>query len=114
MALKRLQSLNLNKDELKKYINYLLTLGQLRKLQPIIKQKMQAMPITIDMTDSPIFQEAFAEGKESGLQEGSEKTKKQAIIGLLKLDTVSIKDIAKGLDVSEQYVLEIKQSLDEK
>ena len=72
------------------------------------------MPITIDITQNELFKEAFAEGlnkgKESGLQEGSEKTKKQAIIGFLKLGSVSIQDIAQGLDVSEQYVLEIKQS----
>lgn len=105
-VLERLKSLNLNKDELKKYINYLLTLGQLRKLQSVIKQQVQAMPITIDMTDSPIFQE--------GLEKGMEKTKKQDIIGLLKLGKFSIQDIAQGLDVSEQYIKEIKQSLDEK
>lgn len=103
-VLERLHALQLNAQDLKKYIQYLLTLGQLRKLDKQVIKEVQAMPITIDITQNALFKQAFAEGVE--------KTKKQSIIGLLKLDKFSIEDIAKGLDVSEEYVLEIKQSLD--
>lgn len=106
--LERLHSLNLSSDELKKYLNYLLTLGQLRKLEHQVKQQVHAMPITIDITQNEIYKEALAEGLAKGLEKGLDEGKKQAVEGLLKSTNLSPEDIAHALSVSLEWVLEIK------
>ena len=89
----------------------MLTLGQLRELDNQVKQQLQAKLITIDITQNAIFKEAFAEGKESGFQESSERTMRQATIALLQLGKLSIMDIAESLEVDKAYLIKIKQSL---
>ena len=81
------------------------------------------MPIEYDITTDSLYlkgiekgleqgvQKGLQQGVERGLAKGAEETKKQDIVGLLRLRTVSDEDIAIALNVSIEMVQEIKKEL---
>lgn len=103
--------LDLPPEGLQRAINQLLTFSQIRKLEKTIKQQMPDMPITIDITQSEIYQEGLEKGLQKGKQSGIAEGKKQAIEGFLKLGKLSEQEIAEALNVSLDYVLEIEKNM---
>ena len=81
------------------------------------------MPIEYDITTDSLYlqgiekgleqgvQKGLKQGVERGLAKGVEETKKEAILGFLRLRTVSDEDIAIALNVPLEMVQEIKKQL---
>jgi predicted transposase YdaD len=71
-------------------------------------------------SEKTLITEAFDEGKQIGLEKGKiegeqigqEKEKKNGIIKALKRGKLSIEEIAEDFEVSIEYVLEIKKTMD--
>jgi predicted transposase YdaD len=121
--LKRLDSIRLKPDVLKKYLFHLTTLARLRKLENKTTFEVQAMPIEYDIeTDGLYLQglekgqsEGFVKGRNEGLkkgkQEGFQEGKQKAIEAFLIRGQLSEQDIADTLEVSLEFVMQIKRSV---
>jgi predicted transposase/invertase (TIGR01784 family) len=120
--LERLRALTLDKNRLADYISILDTLGELRDLNTLIKEKAKHMALQFDKTKTFLFQEGKAEGKEEGKEIGIQIGKEEGIeIGkavgrdetLIEIvremyaDGLPIPKIAKICHLSEQQVREI-------
>ena len=117
----------LERDEeiLKKYLAELEILSNLRKLQPIIINKiLKAMPVTYNMeTDiryNQGIEKGIREGVEKGIREGMKKGVEKgvlehartSIIKLLRNGKLSDVEIAEINDVPLSYVLELKKEIE--
>jgi len=114
--LKKLLDLNLAPNQLKARIQQLMTLAQIRKLDTIIFQEVNKMPIELDITESVLYQKGKESGFEQGLSEGLTKGKETGfseglIHGMLLSEKFTIQEIAKQLKVSEEQVLQIQQKM---
>lgn len=103
----KLQDLSNSQSELEGYLKQLVILSRLRKLESVTKKKVEAMPITYDITTDGLYKQ----GIEQGIEQGVTKTKKQAIIKALEQGLLNLEQIAEMLDVSIDEVIQVKNSI---
>ncbi len=102
MVLKNLKEVSESIDETKRYVNQLLLLSRLRKLEEKIIKILEDMPLEIDLNTDVLYNKGLEQGLEEGLERGLEKS----IIGFYK-EGVSIPKIAKALSISEEKVIQV-------
>jgi predicted transposase YdaD len=96
-----------HKPTLIRYLNQLTVLSKLRKLEDVTEKEVNAMPVDFDIETSYLFNKGRKKGKEEGEQVGIDKT----ILNMLKLNKLSIAEIAEFANVEESYVLKLKEQL---
>ena len=105
--LEKLLKITENERELYEYTTDLEILSNLRNLQSVTKKQIDKMPITYDLKKDL----RFKEGKIEGEMIGEIKKARIAIINMLKLNTLSIKQIASVLEVSLDFVKKVQAEL---
>jgi predicted transposase YdaD len=88
---------------LRKYLRQLAVLARLRNLTQETQKQVTDMGILYDVTKDYLYQQ----GKEQGQQE----TKRQMIEDLIKLQTISLENIAQVARVPVEYVQQIAEEL---
>jgi predicted transposase YdaD len=106
--LERLRALSLDKNRLADYISILDTLGELRDLNTLIKEKAKHMALQFDKTKTFLFQEGKAIGTEIGKAEGRDETLME-IVREMYADGDPIPKIAKICHLTQERVREILQ-----
>jgi predicted transposase YdaD len=109
--IQRLKEVSNSEIALQKYIRQLGILSRLRNLEEVVTKKSKEMPITYDYTKDYLYNEGIKEGEKKGEKKGIEEGKKAMIMEMLKDKTMSIEKIATFAQVSVQYVLKLKQSI---
>lgn len=112
--LHRLGELTLDKNRLADYISILDTLGELRDLNTIIKEKAKHMALQFDKTKTFLFREGIeigkAEGKAEGITEGIVAGRDQQLIEIVRemhRDGDSLAKIARICHITEDQAQEI-------
>jgi hypothetical protein len=90
----------------------LLTISNIRNLQPILKQKYKMMKLTGQY--NPAKDPTYKEVRQMSLIEGRDEKQDEFIFTLLEDGEISIPKIAKLVGVSVEYVLSKKAILDKK
>src|SRR5712691_11327491 len=57
----------------------LLVLSGLRRLQDVVTEEVQHMPITIDIMENPFLRDILKEGEEKGLKQGLKQGEEQGL-----------------------------------
>ena len=128
----RLREVSNSELTLQKYIKQLTVLSRLRNLENKINQKINAMPITYDITKDGLYLKGIREGKREGKKEEKEKNKQRTkeqiratrlatqqatqqaiIIRMLEADNLTIQQIAEFTGVSVDFVQSVQQTLDD-
>lgn len=111
----RLKSVANTESELKRFLQQLVTLSRIRKLEVKTQEKIKAMPITYDiLTDGLYLQgkhEGKKEGKEEGKKEGTEMHLRTIVEALLEDSSMSIDKIALVCKTTSEYVLNVQAKL---
>jgi predicted transposase YdaD len=106
----RLQAQVPNPRSLRKYLEQLEILSQLRNLQPETVQQIDAMPITYDITADLRYQQ----GLEQGQQRGESKKTRFMVERMLLSGKMSISEIAEIAAVSVDYVIAVHNEMNDK
>ena len=109
--LEKLLRITENERELYEYTTDLEILSNLRNLQTVTKKQIDKMPITYDLKKDLRYKEGKVEGKIEGKIEGEMNKARIAIINMLKLNTLSIKQIASVLEVPLSFVKKVQAEL---
>ena len=112
-----LKSLVKNKRVLKKYINQLMMLSRLRKIEDLTIKIAEEMPIHYDIETDALYKRGTQKGEERGMEKGMEKGKEREALKknylfvtdlLLETDFDDAK-IARLVKVSEAFVQQVKE-----
>ena len=108
-----LKSLVKNKRVLKKYINQLMMLSRLRKIEDLTIKIAEEMPIHYDIETDALYKRGTQKGEERGMEKGKEREalKKNYLFVtdlLLETDFDDAK-IARLVKVSEAFVQQVKE-----
>ena len=115
----KLQALSKSQTELEGYLQLLIILSRLRKFEVITKKKVEAMPITYDITTDGLYKQGIEKGIEKGIEQGigqgielgqTKKTNK-AIIKALEQGVLTLEQIAEMLEVPVETVIQVRDSL---
>ena len=113
--LRKIISNDNSENERRKWIEHLLVLARLRKLVPLTKKLVSAMPIVFDITTDELYLEGLEKGLEKGLEqglvEGFEKGLEKGIALELKRGDLTIKEIAQYFEVSIDFVIAIQKKI---
>ena len=104
----KLQVLSGSQAELEGYLKRLIVLSRLRKLETITRKKVEAMPITYDITTDGLYQQ----GIEQGIEQGTEQKTYRAISKAIEQRILTFEQIAEMLEVSIDTVLQINNSME--
>ena len=118
----KLQQLSKSESELNKFIQQLIVLSRLRKLEEGTEQKVNDMPITYDIKTDGLYNrgikdgilEGIEKGREKGIEKGIEKNRFQIISKALSQRLLTIEQIAEMADVSIDYVISVQSELERK
>lgn len=99
----KLQVLSKSETELQGYLQQLIVLSRLRKLESITRKRVEDMPITYDITTDGLYKQ----GIEQGIEQKTFKTVSKAI----RQGILTLEQIAEMEEVSIDYVLEIKSQI---
>ncbi|MEO1257127.1 MAG: hypothetical protein AAFY41_19925, partial [Bacteroidota bacterium] len=105
----RLKQLARNEDELRRYLQQLVVLSRLRKLEVLTRKQVEDMPITYDITTDGLYQQGIERGIEQGIERGIEQNKFEVISKALRQGVLTLEQIAEMLDVSVATVLGVKK-----
>ncbi len=97
--IQRLQQLTSNQIVLQRYLQQLLVLSRLRKLEVQTKEHVKAMPITYDIKTDGLF------------KEGKRERTREIIIEMLKEPAMSEEMIAKFTKTSVTFVRKVKEEI---
>ena len=101
-----MQQLSKSEIELNKFIQQLIVLSRLRKLEEKTEQKVNDMPITYDIKTDGLYNR--------GIKEGREEKQSQMISKALSQRVLTIEQIAEMAEVSIDYVLSVQSELERK
>ena len=119
----RLKIVCQNASELSKYLNQLVMLSRLRKIEELTIKITQEMPITYNIETDYLYQQGIEKGVKQGVEEGVEKGMEKGIEkGKHLKDTLLVEKfllesiletqrIAEFVEVTEAFVLSIKNRL---
>ncbi|MEM0941667.1 MAG: hypothetical protein AAGI25_18050, partial [Bacteroidota bacterium] len=82
----------------------LTVLSRLRNLETVIKRKVEAMPITYDITTDGLYKQ--------GIERGIEQKTFQAISNAIEQAILTLEQIAEMLEVSMDTVIQVKNSIE--
>ncbi|MEL6536478.1 MAG: hypothetical protein AAFQ98_13765, partial [Bacteroidota bacterium] len=113
--IERLWSLQNEEVVRQRYLQHLVILSRLRKLDNLAKEITESMPITYDIESDSFYQEGLERGLERGLEKGLEKGLAQGkslmIENMLKNGVLSVAQIAEIAQTSEEAVQKIAKGL---
>ncbi len=92
--------------ELNKYVNQLMLLTRLRKLDSLTVKILEEMPLTIDIEKDILYKRGIAKGKAEGIAKGKVEGKSEGVIALFK-EGFTIDKIASIFQLSIETVSEI-------
>ena len=107
-----------NKAAFRKYLQQLVTLSRMHKLDIFAKKIVETMPITLeyDVTEDAFYKEGEAKGEARGEARGvarGERSKaKEVVINLLQANRFTIEEIAAFCKTSTSFVEEVKLELE--
>ena len=107
--LQRLQELTTDKNRLQKCVVHLRMFSQLRKLQIETIKQIDIMPLKIDIRKDPYFIKGLTEGKAEGIELERLEKSKLFVIRLLKNTDFDDEKIALLVDVTVDFVKNIRQ-----
>jgi hypothetical protein len=107
--IERLEQTSADSTQLRRHLQQLRILANLRGLSPLIEQIMQSITPYIREEDDYFFKKGIAQGIEQGLEKGIE----QAILRLLKAGVLSTGQLASLFEVSEAFVEQLRRRLAE-
>ncbi len=102
-----LQYYSENETQLQRYLQQLMVLSRLRKLDGEIEKKLETMPIVYDIKKDRLYNQ----GIEQGIEKGVEQTKVKMIEGLLKQGLLTEQQIAEVAEVELEHILQVKSEL---
>ena len=109
--IEKLKKVNKNPAQLRKFISQLQVLSKLRKLDEETTKTVNIMPLIYDVEDHALFKRGLKKGREE-LEKELEKKTKLTAIEMLK-DNIPLDKIAKYLNVSIDYILNVKKEIEE-
>ncbi|HAA13097.1 MAG TPA: hypothetical protein DCE41_15960 [Cytophagales bacterium] len=115
--LTKLQSLTHDEATLKRYVQQLMVLSRLRKLDTTTEKKVEAMPITYDVETDYLYNKGKTAGKEEGEAIGMEKGEaigiekglKLAVKMALQNTNLTDQQIAQQLGVTKEFVKKVSE-----
>jgi len=108
--IERLHQLTPDQIVFQRYLQQLLVLSRLRKLEVQTNKIIKDMPITYDIKTDGLYKEGKREGKREGRKEG----KKETIIEMLKDPSMSEEKIAKFTKTSLAFVRKVREEMKKK
>jgi predicted transposase YdaD len=100
-----------SENERRKWLEHLLVLARLRKLVPLTKKLVSAMPIVFDITTDELYLEGRVKGRTEGLEEGLEKGLEKGIRLELKRGEMTLREIADYFEVSIAFVQAVRKRM---
>ncbi|MEM6963880.1 MAG: hypothetical protein AAF573_03875, partial [Bacteroidota bacterium] len=113
LILRRLREVCKNPKDLSRFTQQLVILSRLRKLETVTTKILKDMPITYDIEKDGLYLQGMEKGEKKGEEKGMEKGKKKGVQVLLKTTSLSIKEIAQLMEVSEDFVKAVQAELEE-
>jgi len=111
LILRRLKTASVSDNDLNKYIEQLILLSKLRKLETVTAKIISDMPITYDIEQDYFYQQGIQKERERTKQE-REKAKQDkihTIKALLAMKNLSVDKIAEITNTTVEFVAKIKQ-----
>lgn len=100
-----------DKAAIRRYLQQLLALSRMRKLDFSTQKVVENMPISYDITQDVLFKEGEAKGEAKGQVKGKEAEARMFIINMLKAGRYSVEEIAELSQRSIEYVQQLQQEL---
>jgi len=101
----RLQQLTHDEATLKRYLQQLMVLSRLRKLDTDTERRVENMPITYDVETDYLYNK----GIKKGIERGIEQTNEKAVLFALRASSVSDQEISEQLEVSLEFIQQVRQ-----
>jgi predicted transposase YdaD len=114
LIIENLKKLEKNKRVLKKYINQLMMISRLRKIEALTIKISEEMSINIDYETDTLYLRGAEKGIEKGIEEGIAQKDKLIVKNLLLDTDFSNERIALLADVSIDYVQKMRLELAQK
>ena len=111
LLLKQLKRVSKTTGAFKKYLNQLLILSRLRKVEDLTLKITNKMPILIDIEKDTLYLQGMEKGIEKGRQEEKIKEKKLFVENLLRNTEFDNQRIARLAGVSIAFVGKVKKEL---
>ncbi len=105
--LRKLKEVSGEEITLRKYVRQLAVLARLRNLTQETQKQVTNMGLLYDITKDYLYQQ----GMEKGIEKGQQETKRQMIESMLKIETISLENIATVAGVPVEYVQQIAEEL---
>lgn len=105
--IEQLRAISSSEIKLRKYMEQLLILSRLRKLETVTSKVLDNMPVIYDHTKDDLFLKGVEQGIEQGKEEGREEGKEENFhhfVRLLYKNGSSISEIAKKLEIDSSEV----------
>ncbi|HAA16913.1 MAG TPA: hypothetical protein DCE41_36450 [Cytophagales bacterium] len=109
--IERLWALQDDETTRQRYLQHLVILSRLRKLDNLAKEITESMPITYDIESDSFYKEGLEKGIERGIEKGAENTKLIMIENMLKNGVLTIAQIAEIAETTEEAVQKIAEGL---
>lgn len=115
LLLKQLKRVSKTTGAFKKYLNQLLILSRLRKVEDLTLKITNKMPILIDIEKDTLYLQGMEKGMEKGIEKGRQeekiKEKKLFVENLLRNTEFDNQRIARLAGVSIAFVGKVKKEL---
>ena len=77
LVLRKIKAHSKHENDLKKYLEQLLILARIRKLEDITEKIIEDMPITYDIEKDGLYKKGLLKGMEQGMEQGIEQGMEQ-------------------------------------
>ncbi|MEL6537439.1 MAG: hypothetical protein AAFQ98_18605, partial [Bacteroidota bacterium] len=105
--LAKLQQLSHDEATLKRYLQQLMVLSRLRKLDTTTERRVADMPITYDIKTDYLYNKGIEKGIERGVLQVREANEK-AVLFALRNSKAADEEIAEQLDVTVEFIRQVK------
>ena len=109
--IKKLLKVSEDEATLNRYIQQLLILSRLRKLDREIEKQVNAMPITYDIEQDYLYNKAYNKAYNIAYAEATKEAKKGTIIEMLKDPSLTLEKIASFTKTSVKFVKQVQEEL---
>lgn len=111
----QLKAISKSANDLNKYLQQLILLSRLRKLEDTTIKILSTMPITYDITTDYLYKQGEIKGIKEGIQKERQRFQKEKIKGiqlLLKIGQLTNNQIAEAMNVSVDFVQKVKEQME--